>query len=237
MIPFPFQVAQFGRALASGGSVSYVAATGANYVASGTTISSPNTPAGVTTGDGLFAIVFARSALTPPAGWSLVASQANTGTLTQTLYLYRRDSASSGDSSTAFTWGQASSGRMGLAYILARSSTGALTVAQSSGAETDVASSTAYPHTVNIPALTAGASGELFLLCATSEAASSTASDNTWAFSGATACTTQPQAENRLGAFTQNRNSGQSNASTGSLSITVAGTNYYSAIAARLQTA
>ena len=230
-----FLPASMGAIAHAANAVSFVAASGASYIASGTSINSPSTPAGVQAGDGLFSIVYARSALTPPAGWTLVASQANTGTLTQTLYIYRRDNASSGDASTAFTWTQASSGRMGLAYVLVRSTSGLVTVAQSSGAETDYASSTAYPQTFTVPALTAVMSGELCLMAATAEQASSGAAENTYAISGATVRTTQPQADNRLAAFTQARNSGQANASSGTFTAGAASANYYSTLAVRLQ--
>lgn len=216
------------------GAVSFISATGANYVASGTTISSPTTPAGILNGDGLFALVFARSALTPPAGWTLVASRANTGTLTQTLYIYQKNSVTTGDSSTAFTWTQATSGRMGLAYITARSTSGSIVIAQVGDSETDYSVSTPYPQNVTISTLTATVNGELFLIAASAESASG--STNTWtAPTGATARTTAVQNDSRLIGFTQARDNGQSNASPATLSAGASTANFYTNITVRLQ--
>lgn len=222
----------------SGASVSFISAAGASYIASGTSINTPSSPAGIANGDGLFAVLFARSALTPPAGWTLVASKTNVGTLTQTLHIYRKDSVTTGDSSTAFTWSQAASGRMGLSYIVVRSTSGAITIAATSDAETDYAVSTAYPQNATVPTLSASVSGELFLIAVTAEGASATAAQNAWtAPSGATARTTATQADNRLCAFTQSRNSGQSNSTPAAFGTvaTTAGANFYSAITVRLQ--
>lgn len=216
----------------------FVSASGANFIASGTSINSPSSPASIANADGLFALVFARSALTPPAGWTLIASQTNVGTTTQTLYVYRKDTVATSDSSTAFTWSQSASGRMGLAYIVVRSSSGTITVAANSTAETDFSASTAYPHNVTVPTLTATASGELFLIAATSESASMAAADAVWAAaSGATLRTTASQSENRLIAATQSRNNSESNATpmTYGRAATAASTNFYSAIVVRLQ--
>lgn len=217
-------------------SVSFISATGAVFTSTGTSINTPLTPGGIANGDGLFAILFARSALTPPAGWTLVASQANTGTLTQTLYIYRKNTVTTADSSTAFTWTQASSGRMGLAYIVARSTSGSITVAANSGATTNYAVSTAYPQDVTIPILAATVAGELFLIATSAEAAGASGSDAWTAATGATRRTANTTAT-RLSAATQARNAGQSNASPmtflpdGGLPAA----NYYSAITVRLQ--
>lgn len=227
-----------GGAIRAGHAVAFIAAAGTNYIASGTTISSPSSPAGIANGDGLYAFIFARSALTPPAGWTLVVSKANTGTLTQTLYVYRKNTVSTSDASTAFNWTQASSGRMGLAYMVVRSSSGSITEAQTGTAETDYASSTAYPQNVTVPTLTATADGELFLIAATAEAASATPNTSTWtSASGATLRSTATQPENRLVVGTQGRKSGQSNSTPMTLNTSTggAGVNYYSAIIVRLQ--
>ena len=230
----PFQAM---RLRANSAAVSFVAASGANYIASGTSINSPSTPAGIQNGDGLFAIIYARSAFTPPAGWTLVASHPNVGTTTQTLYIYRKNAVTTADASAAFTWSQAVAGRMGLAYVVVRSSSGAITIAETAGAETDYAASTPYPQNVTVPTLTATVDGELFLIAATAEGAFSTPSDGAWnAPLGATLRTISPQAENRLAAATQLRNTGQANASpmTMGLVTTTAGTNFYSSITVRL---
>lgn len=220
-------------------SVSFVSAVGASFVSGATSINSPSSPAGIANSDGLFAIVFARSALTPPAGWTLVASKSNTGTLTQTLFVYRKDTVTTSDSSTAFTWSQAASGRMGLAYVVARSSSGTITVAANSTAETDYVASTAYPHNVTIPTLTATVDGELFLIAAASESATTNPSENTWsaAATGSSVRTTATQAENRLAAFTHSLNSTQSNSTPFTMGIggQIASANYYTSITVRLQ--
>ena len=230
----PFQAM---RLRSAGSVVTFIAAAGAGYVNGATSINSPSTPAGIANGDGLYAIVYARSALTPPAGWTLVANQANTGTLTQTLFVYRKTSVTTADASAAFTWSQAASGRMGLAYVVARSSSGTITDAQTGSAETDIATSTAYPHNVTVPALTAGANGELFLTAATSEVGTTSPSNDTWtAPAGATLRATAAQPENRLIVATQSRNNGQFNASAMTYAVAAggSGTNYYSTITIRL---
>jgi hypothetical protein len=115
--------------------VSFIAGTTATFVASGTTISQ-NLPASILDDDDIFAYVFGRSALTPPAGWTLVDSQAFTavgGTLTQTLYVYRKNTVLSTDSSTSVTWTQASSGRMGVFYHHYRVGVGPLIVVGTPG--------------------------------------------------------------------------------------------------------
>jgi hypothetical protein len=213
--------------------VRFISSAGANYVTSGTSINSPSTPAAIQEGDGLFAIVLARSALTPPAGWSLIASQAVLGATAQSVYVYRKDTTTSADSTTAFTWTQAASGRMGLAYIVCRSTTGAISVVETAGATTSNISLTVHP--VTIPVLTATANGELVIMAATSVLASTSASDNTWAApAGAALRTITTQADNRIGAATHARNSGQSNATPMTLTQAVASTNEFASLSIRL---
>lgn len=238
MIPFPLQLAGAGLvdASAQSYSVSYVAASGAAYVNTATSINSPSSPAGIQNGDALYAIVFARSALTPPAGWTLVASQSNaTGVPLQTIYIYRKDTVTSGDASTAFTWSQASAGRMGLAYVVARSTSGTINQAQTSGAENDV-TTPANSFNVTIPVLTAAGAGELFLIAASSNVANPSPSMSTWtAPSGSTIRTTASLAENRLMVATQARGSGQSNATPATFAIVgTAAANYFNALTVRL---
>lgn len=218
---------------AGASSVSFIAASGTNYVNGGTSINIPAAPAGIQNGDGLFAIVFGRSALTPPSGWTLVASKSNTGTLTQTLYIYRKDTVTTADASATFTWNQAASGRMGLGYMVCRSTTGTIAVDQTDTAETDYTVSTAYPHDVTVPSLTAEVDGELFLIAFTAELGS--ASDTWTAASGMTIRSANPQADNRLGFGTQARNAGQSNATPMQFTVSASSANYYSTITVRLQ--
>lgn len=235
----PINVMRLRGQSSGGGTVSFVSATGTSYVSGATTINSPSSPSGIQNGDGLFAIVYARSALTPPAGWTLVESQNNSNIANQTLYIYRKDTVTTGDASTAFTWTQASSSRMGLAYIVVRSTSGTITVAQTGKTTNDYPTAVAIPHNVTVPTLTATENGELFLVASTCAIAQVSPDTNTWsaASSGADLRTTATQPENRLVAATQARNAGQSNAtpitwtaSTGSTS-----TNAYSTITIRLQ--
>ena len=213
--------------------VSFIAASGTHYVSGATSIGSPQLPSDIHDGDGLFAVVFARSALTPPAGWTLVVSKTNTGSVTQTLYVYRKDTVVAANSSQAFTWSQSASGRMGLGYLQCRSSSGTVTVAQSDTAETDYTVSTAYPHNVTVPTLSADGDGELFLIAFAAELGSMSA--DTWtAPTGAAIRSSNPQVENRLGFATQARNSGQSNAFPGQFSSSSASANYYSSSVVRL---
>ena len=220
--------------LRPGSAVEFVAATGANYTATGTSISSPSTPAGVLAGDGLFAILYGRSTLTPPSGWTLVVSQENPGTITQTLYVYRKNTTAPGDSSTAFTWTQAVSGRMGLSYCLVRSSSGTITAAESAGAQADFASASTT-HPMPVPVLTASVNGELFIIAGTSLVADASPNNSTWtAPSGATVRTTPAAPENRLGFATQSRDAGQSNSTPFVFSVTGQSVNELASIVLRL---
>lgn len=217
-------------------SVSFVSATGTAFASGATSINSPASPSGILSGDGLFAILFGRSALTPPSGWTLVDSQINIGVVTQTLYVYRKNSVGPSDSSTAFTWSQSASGSMGLGYVVVRSTNGVVNVAQSDSAETDRVPAT-YPHSVDVPSLTADENGELFLIAASCEVATATPGIDTWtAPNGATIRSPNAQSSNRLAFCTQTRNAGQSNAASMAYATNAGGSgnNYYSTITVRL---
>lgn len=235
----PISVMRLRGQSSGGGVVSFVSAAGTSYVNGETTINSPSTPSGIQNGDGLFAIVYARNALTPPAGWTLVESQNNSNLANQTLYIYRKDTVTTGDASTAFTWTQASSSRMGLAYIVARSTSGTITVTQAGKTTNEYLTVTAVPHSVTVPTLTATENGELFLVASTCAIGQVSPGTNTWsaASSGATLRTTAAQPENRLAVATQARNAGQSNATpiTWTASSGGTSTNAYSTITVRLQ--
>lgn len=213
-------------------SVSFVGATGTSYVSSGTTINAPAAPAGVVSGDGLFAIVMSRSALTPPAGWTLVKSQSNTGTNTQTVSIFKRDAAAPADSGASFTWTQAASGRMGLAYILARSTSGALGVLGTDSASNTGAAATTQSAT--LPVMTASVNGELFLLAAGSELGTDAGTDTWTPSSGATIRTTAAQAGNRLCAETQARDSGQSNSTPMSITFSSSISSAFESVGCRI---
>jgi len=217
--------------------VTFVAATDVSYFNS-TTSASGTSPSGIQNGDGLFAILYGRSTVTAPAGWSLVASKAKTNPENgnvQTVYIYRKDAVTSSDSSVLFTWTQASLGRMGIAFVVVRSSSGSIVVAQTGTADNEYSTSTAYPHDVTVATLTATTGGELFLIAATVIAASSGAGTNVWqAGSGATLRTSASVPENRLAVATQSRNAGEANATPMSFNAGSPTTNYYAAITVRL---
>ena len=226
--------ATFVPAAASSG-VSFIAATGVNYIASGTTISSPNTPEGVTTGDGLFAIVMALNTsaeptLTPPSDWTLVDAQLLNyfSSAYVKLFIYRRDSASSGDSSTAFTWTQGAADIMGLGYVLTRSSTGSLTVAGTGKY------GTVEFNAATCPVVTATADGEMFLMAASLVSPST---DMVWtAPTGATLRSSgAPNSIGRMGFATQSRDTGQS--SGAAFGLSPSGSAGTASISVRLQSA
>lgn len=224
---------RFGSSPPVSGPVTFVDCTGAEYIASGTTVSAA-LPSTILDDDGIYAVLFARSAITPPSGWTLVDSQANVGSVTQTLYVYRKDAVTSADSGVSVGWDQAASGRMGLIYLQVRSDSLSISEAETGGAETD--GSGTYPHNVSVPTLTASQDGELFLIALTAELG--TASLDIWsAPSGATFRSIELQANNRLILATQARDLGESNSSPATFEANGAGSgdNYYSALVVRLQ--
>lgn len=120
-------------------------------------------PTGLNDGDCLLAFVYARSALTPPSGWSLVASQAHANsTITQTLYIYKKDAVVVADSGDSFTWTQASSGQMGVAYAVFDATIGSAVPAQIDTNFDD----TTVAETVEQPILMADADGQMIVVCA-----------------------------------------------------------------------
>lgn len=193
---------------------SFVAATGSGFVATGTSINSPSTPPGIQDGDALYAFVYSRSALTAPVGWTFVESQSNTDTgsgTTQILHVYRKDTVTSGNSSTSYAWTQAVSGRMGLSYIVARSSSGAIEQAEVKKAAQNFTSASSF--NVLVPHVISEKYGELVLVAASVITASTSALDTWAAPAGATLATTATQAQNRLATAWQARNRGEGNSS------------------------
>lgn len=184
--------------------ISWVAGTTSAFVTSATSIAS-STPAGIQNNDGLFAFVFARSTLTPPSGWTLVASQATTSSpTTQTLYVYRKNTVASTDSSTSFTWTQASANRMGVTYAVARASGGSLRVA--GGIGTNVIN-TSGGDTIAAPGYYASRASELVLMAVT--VISNTASSFAQTPPSGSTLWSGTVADNRLGGAYQVRNEGQ----------------------------
>lgn len=95
---------------------------GSSFTQSTGTSHAATSPSGLANGDLLLAAVIARSTITPPSGWALVHQSADftDGISTQRLAVYRKNSTASGDSSTSFTWSQASSAPIGVVYAAAR---------------------------------------------------------------------------------------------------------------------
>lgn len=190
--------------------VSFIGASGGS-TATATSVSTPNTPSGVLSGDGLFAFVSPRSSsgepiITAPSGWTLVAQTTTSyfGAAFRKLAIYRRDSAGPADSSASFTWTHDTGSFITVGYLLVRSSTGALSVAAHATFDTTEFS----PATV--PVQTAAGDGELLVM-----AAGLVISDEaTWtAPTGAVLRSITTQETNFLGFATQGRNTGQSNSS------------------------
>lgn len=228
MIPF-FVFANKIRATTA--SISFVASSASGYVAAAS-ISSPTSPAGIADDDGLFAILMHRGVVTAPAGWSLVDTQAVTGAVTQSVSIYRKDTVTSADASTAFVWTQASGSRMGLNYIVLRSSSGVMTVASPTGKTSNTVSSNTV-NNCNVLSLTATMDGEMFILAGTSVTTSGT---NTWAApAGATLRSTAATTDNRVVSATQARDSGESNSLPFTFSSSVAISNEFASITIRVQ--
>jgi hypothetical protein len=193
--------------------VAWVAGTTQVVNDNSTTINA-TTPAGISDGDTLLAAVFARSAITPPAGWtSLIETAVFTGggaEISQRLAVFSKDTVTSGNSSTSYTWTQADGGetsRMGVVYAVA---SGVDTITSDSVTESESADDwTITPDTLT-------ASGDALLLCFMSTifgGISQTATPPTsfTLFSGGT------QANYRLGAARRAVTAGQGNSGTFSL--------------------
>lgn len=105
--------------------IAYPAAwTGASYLASVTSIAK-SLPDGIEDNDLVLAFLMTRATVTPAGGWTYLDDITCTdGTVTQRLSLYSKTTVSSSDSGTSHTWQQSSSERMGVAYVVARLSTG-----------------------------------------------------------------------------------------------------------------
>lgn len=139
--------------------ISWISGTTSVYAVS--TSLNATTPAGIENDDGLFAFVMTRSVLTPPSGWTVVASGSAFGSSnTQYLYAVKKNTVTSADSSVAVTWTQASNARIGVTYALVRGDGKKITVSEFAINNT----SYYYGTTYNIPSLTATSpNGELFL--------------------------------------------------------------------------
>lgn len=183
--------------------VAWVAGSTQVTISSGTTISA-STPAGIADGDLLLAAVFARSAITTLSGWTLLDSTADftSGSNNQHISLFKKTTVTSADASTSFTWTQASSGRAGVLYAVARD-------ADSTTISTDTVDS-ADTFLVSPPVQTADGEGQLLVLFGSTI--------NTWdaavaptAPAGATLFSGGASAGYRLAGAYQARNTGEAN--------------------------
>lgn len=117
--------------------VQFVAASGTTYVTA--TSQDQTIPAATAVGDLLLACVMHRDTLTPPAGWTLVATRACSGAgVTQYTSVYRRV-AQSGDVSAPTTWGQASAARMAVHIQAYRKAGGCSVLATATAGVSDTA--------------------------------------------------------------------------------------------------
>jgi hypothetical protein len=113
------------------GALSWVGGTGAGWVNGGTTISSPNTPTDIADNDGLFAFVHTttNTTITPPAGWTEVTNVgATAGAGYSKLYVFRKDTVTSGDADTSYTFTAGASVQLSLAYACVRADMGIVRV-------------------------------------------------------------------------------------------------------------
>ena len=145
--------------------VSWVAGTGAGYVSSGTSISSPNTPAGIQDNDGLFAFVHTldNTTVTPPAGWTAVTTAgAAAGSYYVKLHVFQKDTVTSGNSSTSYSFSVASSTQLSLAYACVRASAGSIRVEDV--VTQALANQSTYDVVITFPTTSAARNGSMFLL-------------------------------------------------------------------------
>lgn len=121
-------------------------------------------PGTVADDDTAFVILMARDTVTPPSGFTLVDSVTNSadGTVVQTLYLYRKVLSAS-ESSSTFTFTQATSQRIGLAYLIVRNSDGTPSIALDSATDNSFTSSST-PGNHPVPTVEASRSGLLFIV-------------------------------------------------------------------------
>lgn len=133
------------------GSVQFVAGT-TSAQTTATSISS-SLPTGLQDGDEVVAFVFARSAVSTPAGWELVA--ATTTSIGQSISLYRKVQVVSSDSGASTTWVQASSARIGVTYGAFRNGKVA--------AFTTVKADGNGDNKIALPALTSTLDGAMFI--------------------------------------------------------------------------
>lgn len=178
----------------------------AAYLASVTSITRAM-PADILTGDFLYAALMHRSAVSPPAGWTLVTSVSCTETaITQTLSLFRKTTPAPADSGANATFTQASSGLMGLLYFAVRATTGMTLsyIGVTSTAVNDTAT-----NAITAPQITAAAT-ELVVTVATS--VNATADVTYPSIAAGMSLISGSASQTRLGAAYQRRTIGQTSA-------------------------
>lgn len=178
----------------------------ATYLASVTSIARAM-PAKLVNGDLLYAVMMHRSAATPPAGWTLITSAACTaGATTQTMSLFKKNTALATDSGVSATFTQASSGVIGLMYFAVRATPG---LTPSFVAATSSVVNNFATNTITAPSITA-AGTELIVTLATSINAG--APVNQPSVSAGMGLFSGKASQTRLGAAYQRRNVGQTSA-------------------------
>ena len=115
------------KIVASGGTISFISSTAA--VESSTDINTQTTMSGIQNGDCLLAFVMYRGngTLGIPAGWTIISTIKCNG-YDQWLSIVKKDTVTSANSSTAYTFTQSNYSRFILSYSLARSSTGTVVI-------------------------------------------------------------------------------------------------------------
>ena len=178
----------------------------AAYLASVTSIARAM-PSDIVATDFVYAALMHRSAVSPPAGWTLVTSVSCDETaITQTLSLFRKTTPSPADSGANATFTQASSGFMGLLYFAVRATTG---MTLSYIGATSVSVDDTETNTVTAPQITAAAT-ELVVTLATS--ANATADVTYPSIAAGMSLISGSASQTRLGAAYQRRTIGQTSA-------------------------
>lgn len=198
--------------------VTWVAGTSLAHNLASTTISA-STPAGIANGDKLIAGVFARYVpLTPPAGWTQVIQTPQffeVGGEWFRIIVFSKDSVTTADASTSFTWTQATvtgTTRMGVVYAVLRGVGSLVASAQTTLVEVNTWS-------IAPPTLTASADGQMLLMFGSTVLQSGTQTPT--APAGATLFTGgAASADQRLAGAYQARDNGQSNSGSFNLAPT-----------------
>lgn len=135
------------------------------YLAAATSIT-VTLPSVISAGGMVFVAVMARSAITAPAGWTLLQSVdcSSAATALQRLTVFTKNSVGPSDQSAAHTFTQATALRIGIMACAAKRDGGGISVAAS--ATSTVASTST--NTVTPPVATASQNGQLVLTFATS---------------------------------------------------------------------